>query len=151
MRDCGCLRQKSRIAVSLNTSWPRKSSSEPSSVSTTLIPASRAARAREYLAAGAVRSSGVSACQTTSGKTSAISLAPMRAAWCCVGSRPAILRWSSPSSNRGLSNVTENVRSGSGDIRAASAHVIDESSPPLRYPPMGPSARMRSAMELFMR
>ena len=41
--------------------------------------------------------------------------------------------------------VTENVRNWCGERSAASAQVIVESRPPLRYPPTGTSARRRRA------
>ena len=79
-----------------------------------------------------MRSTGVSACRTTSGKTSATSAGETVISSCWAPSSATIFCWWTPSSNSASVNLIEKVCSGASVYLAITAAVIEESMPPER-------------------
>ncbi len=130
--DSGRRAQKRRTRSSLKMLYPASSSSAPSPVSTTFMPASRTRPDSRYSGTGAVRSSGASQCHTTSASAPAISSGPHTISWWPVPSRRAMRRCSAVSSKAGSAKRTANVSSGAASTWRTSDAITDESRPPLR-------------------
>src|SRR5438105_1350996 len=139
MRELGLRAQNRRIFASLKISYPPNISSAPSPVNTTLKPLLWTAPDNRNIGAGAVRRTGCSVYQITSGNTLAISsLEQLKLLW-RVCKNSLAWPWYVLSSNSTSSKLMENVLRRSPTKRWASAVMKVESMPPLRYAPTGTS------------
>ena len=96
------------------------------------MPASCTRRDSTNIGAGAVRSSGLSACATTSGKTAAMSRFDTATSRCSLPRCAAMRRWKRASSYSASSKRTEKVMKRSPCARRPSAAISELSSPPDR-------------------